>query len=180
MYVYLAGSIFYEGDKLRNRLWADKIRAAIPGIELYSPIENADINDKTKCANSIAIANGDNARLDRTDVLIACIDGDVIPSGTSAEIGKFHEKIIRQLPVDRPKYILGIGTDSREFYSTFSEEKIAAGRADIFENQFSYQNLYTIGLIKQGGKLVRTIDEAIKFLKKLADTVYANDFTHAI
>lgn len=180
MYVYLAGSIFYEGDKLRNRLWADKIRAAIPGIELYSPIENTDINDKTKCANSITIANGDNARLDRTDVLIACIDGDVIPSGTSAEIGKFHEKIMRQLPVDRPKYILGIGTDSREFYSTFSEEKIVAGRAGIFENQFSYQNLYTIGLIKQGGKLVRTIDEATKFLKELADTVYANDFTYAI
>ena len=180
MYVYLAGSIFYEGDKLRNRLWADKIRAAIPGIELYSPIENTDINDKTKCANSIAIANGDNARLDRTDVLIACIDGDVIPSGTSAEIGKFHEKIMRQSSADRPKYILGIGTDSREFYSTFSEEKIVAGRADIFENQFSYQNLYTIGLIKQGGKLVRTIDEATKFLKELADTVYANDFTHAI
>lgn len=180
MYVYLAGSIFYEGDKLRNRLWAERIRAAIPGIELYSPIENTEINDKTKCADSIAIANGDNARLDRTDVLIACIDGDVIPSGTSAEIGKFHEKIVGNAYATRPKFILGIGTDSREMCSTNNGEKIKAGCSGLFENQFSYQNLYTIGLIKQGGALVRTIDEAIKFLKELADTAYADDFAHAL
>lgn len=176
MKVYLAGSIFYEGDKLRNEKWADLIRNAIPGIDLYSPIENTDINDKTKCANSIDIANGDNARLDKTDVLIACIDGDVIPSGTSAEIGKFHEKIMQARRSDRPKHILGIGTDSREMYSTSNKAKIEAGTSALFENQFSYQNLYTVGLIKQGGVLVRTIDEAIKALMGWAETDYADDF----
>ena len=175
MRVYLAGSIFYEGDKLRNSLWADKIRAAIPGIELYSPIDNADINDKTKCADSIAIAEGDNARLDRTDILIACIDGDVIPSGTSAEIGKFHEKCMRQTYDVRKKHLIGIGTDSREMSSTHNEAKDAAGHNGVFENQYSYQNLYTIGLIKQAGHLVRTIDEAIEYLKQYKETEYANE-----
>lgn len=175
MKVYLAGSIFYEGDKLRNRLWADKIRAAIPGIELYSPIENTAINDKKLCANSIAIAQGDNARLDRTDVLIACIDGDVIPSGTSAEIGKFHEKIMRNEYSTRGKHIIGIGTDSREMSSTYSDDKNLCGANGVFENQYSYQNLYTIGLIKQAGVLVRSIDEAIKYLKELKETEYANE-----
>ena len=37
---YLAGSIFYEGDVLRNTAWAEKIRKAIPSIDLYSPIES--------------------------------------------------------------------------------------------------------------------------------------------
>jgi hypothetical protein len=44
-----------------------------------------------------------------TDVLIACIDGDVLPSGTCAEIGKFHEKVMR----GDNKYIIGICTDTR-------------------------------------------------------------------
>ena len=176
MKVYLAGSIFYEGDKLRNKLWAQLIRAAIPGIDLYSPIENTDINDKSKCADSIAIANGDNTRLDNTDVLIACIDGDVIPSGTSAEIGKFHEKIVGRTGNARPRHILGIGTDSREMSLTHNDAKDASGHNGVFENQYSYQNLYTIGLIKQGGVLVRTIDEAIKYLIEWADTDYATDF----
>lgn len=175
MRVYLAGSIFYEGDKLRNTLWAAQIRAAIPGIDLYSPIENTDINDKTKCADSIAIADGDNARLDQTDVLIACIDGDVIPSGTSAEIGKFHEKIMQQSYNVRGKHIIGIGTDSREMSSTHNAAKDESGHNGLFENQYSYQNLYTIGLIKQAGHLVRTIDEAIEYLKQYQETEYAND-----
>ena len=178
MRVYLAGSIFYEGDKLRHRLWADKIRAAIPGIELYSPIENTDINDKSKCADSIAIANGDNTRLDNTDVLIACIDGDVIPSGTSAEIGKFHEKIVGRTGDARPRHIIGIGTDSREMSLTHNDAKDASGHNGVFENQYSYQNLYTVGLIKQAGHLVRTIDEAIEYLKQYKKTEYANEGKH--
>ena len=117
MNAYLAGSIFYYGDVLRNTEWAKKIRDAIPNINLYSPIENTDINGaegKKKFAGSQEIANGDNIRLNNTDILIACIDGDVLPSGTSAEIGKFHEKIEN----GAHKYIIGICTDSRQCYLT--------------------------------------------------------------
>ena len=35
MRIYLAGSIFYYGDELRNREWAKKIREAIPNVDLY-------------------------------------------------------------------------------------------------------------------------------------------------
>lgn len=35
MNAYLAGSIFYYGDVLRNTEWAAKIRAAFPSINLY-------------------------------------------------------------------------------------------------------------------------------------------------
>ena len=98
MKVYLAGSIFYYGDVLRNTEWAQKLRAAFPNIDLYSPIENTDINGtegKRRFAGSREIADGDNARLDNTDILVACIDGDVLPSGTCAEIGVMRENIRR-------------------------------------------------------------------------------------
>lgn len=167
MKAYLAGSIFYYGDVLRNTEWAQKIREAVPGIDLYSPIENSAINGaegKKKFAGSNEIANGDNERLNNTDILIACIDGDVVPSGSSAEIGKFHEKIER----GDHKYIVGICTDNRQMYLTHSLEKDNGGAAALGEQQYSYQNLYVTGLIKQGGILVSNIDDAIDFIKEKA------------
>ena len=167
MNIYLAGSIFYYGDVLRNIEWAKKIRDTIPNVNLYSPIENTDINGaegKKKFAGSQEIANGDNIRLNNTDILIACIDGDVLPSGTCAEIGKFHEKIEN----GAHKYIIGICTDNRQCYLTHSEAKDAGGAAALGEQQYSYQNLYVTGLIKQGGVLVSNIDDAITALKEYA------------
>ena len=167
MNAYLAGSIFYYGDVLRNTEWAKKIRDAIPNINLYSPIENTDINGaegKKKFAGSKEIANGDNIRLNNTDILIACIDGDVLPSGTSAEIGKFHEKIEN----GAHKYIIGICTDNRQCYLTHSDAKNDGGASALGEQQYSYQNLYVTGLIKQGGILVSNIDDAITALKEYA------------
>lgn len=166
MKIYLAGSIFYYGDELRNREWAKQIREAIPNVDLYSPIENTDINGtegKKKFAGSKEIADGDNTRLDKTDILIACIDGDVLPSGTCAEIGVMREKIRR----GDHKYIVGICTDNRQMYLTHSQEKDEGGAASLGEQQYSYQNLYVTGLIKQSGILVSNIDEAIAFIKSV-------------
>ena len=166
MNIYLAGPIFFYGDYLRNIEWANKIRQAFPDAYLYSPVENTDINGvegKKKFAGSQEIANGDNIRLDMTDVLIACIDGDVLPSGTCAEIGKFHEKIMR----GDNKYIIGICTDTRQCYNTHSTAKDAGGAASLGEQQYSYQNLYVTGLIKQAGTLVYSIDEVINILKEI-------------
>ena len=165
MNVYLAGSIFYIGDDLRNRLWADKIRQSFPKVNLYSPIENQDINGKLgkrKFAGSREIANGDNARLDNTDILVACIDGDVLPSGTCAEIGVMREKIRR----GDHKYIIGIATDNREMSKTHSIAKDEGGASALCENQYCYQNLYVVGCIKESGILVDNIEDAIAFMKE--------------
>ena len=165
MKIYLAGSIFYYGDVLRNTEWAKKIRDAIPGVDLYSPIENTAINGaegKKKFAGSQEIANSDNARLDNTDILIACIDGDIIPAGTSAEIGVMREKIRR----GDHKYIIGVCTDNRQMFLTHSEEKNRGGASSLGEQQYSYQNLYVTGLIKQSGILVSNIEDAISFIKE--------------
>lgn len=167
MKAYLAGSIFYYGDYLRNTEWAAKIRAALPSIDLYSPIENTDINGvegKKKFAGSQEIAEADNLRLDKTDVLIACIDNDVIPAGTAAEIGVMREKIRR----GDHKFVIGICTDNRQCYLTHSEAKNNGGAASLGEQQYSYQNLYVTGLIKQSGFLVSNIEDAIEILCRIA------------
>lgn len=168
MRIYQAGPIFFYGDYLRNIEWAKKLREAFPDAYIYSPVENTEINGvegKKKFAGSQEIANGDNIRLDNTDVLIACIDGDVLPSGTCAEIGVFREKIRR----GDNKYIIGICTDTRQCYLTHSEAKDEGGRASLGEQQYSYQNLYVTGLIKQSGVLVSSIEEAIEELRRVYD-----------
>lgn len=168
MKIYLAGSIFYYGDYLRNKEWAKKIREAFPEVDLYSPIENTDINGiegKKKFAGSREIAKADNERLDNTDILIACLDNDVIPAGTCAEIGKFHEKIAR----GDNKFIVGICTDNRQCHLTHSEAKDNGGAASLGEQQYSYQNLYVTGLIKEYGVLVSNIEDAIKEIQKWLD-----------
>ena len=165
MKIYLAGPIFTYGDLLRNTEWAKKIRDALPGVDLYSPVENTDINGvegKKKFAGSKEVASADNQRLDFTDVLIACIDGDVLPAGTCAEIGKFHEKIAR----GDKKHIIGICTDTRQCFNTHSAAKDSGGAAELGEQQYSYQNIYVTGLIKQGGILVDNIEDAIDFIKE--------------
>ena len=163
---YLAGGIFCYGDLLRNTEWAAKLREAFPNMDLYSPVENTDINGvegKKKFADSRMIAKADNERLDRTDLLIACIDGDVLPAGTCAEIGKFHEKIAR----GDKKFIVGICTDNRQCALTHSEAKDAGGASALGEQQYSYQNLYVTGLIKEYGVLVADIDTAIWVIDKI-------------
>lgn len=166
MRIYLAGPIFFEADRLRNELWREMLKKEFPYAYIYDPLANTDINGvegKKKFAGSQEIANGDNIRLDNTDILIACIDGDVLPSGTCAEIGKFHEKIMR----GDNKYIIGICTDTRQCYLTHSDVKDAGGAASLGEQQYSYQNLYVTGLIKQAGTLVSSINEVIEILKQI-------------
>lgn len=164
MRIYLAGPIFCFGDKLRNDYFYEKLVEAFPNTEIYDPLRNTEINGvegKKKFGGSQEIANGDNARLDKTDVLVACIDGDVVPAGTAAEIGKFHEKIMR----GDEKFIAGICTDTRQCYLTHSAEKDAGGAASLGEQQYSYQNIYVTGLIKQAGILASNIEDAIKSIR---------------
>ena len=163
MNMYLAGSIFYYADELRNKEWAEKIRDTFPGVNLYSPIENTDINGaegKRKSATSIDI----------TYVLIVCLDGDVIPSGSSTEIGVMYEKIRR----GDHRYIVGITTDNRAAHKTISDAKVEAMKT-IGETQVPYINLYTVGCCKLGGIVVDNIEAAIEYIKSIAHE-YGQEF----
>ena len=87
-----------------------------------------------------------------------------MPAGTCAEIGIMREKVRR----GDHKYIIGICTDNRECSRTHSSAKDAGGAAGICEQQYSYQNLFVVGCIKESGILVNNIDDAISYMKELA------------
>ena len=189
--VYLAGSMFCEADRMYNAYLAEKIREAVGDyIDLYVPQENQSINDKTKCANSHDIFWGDYNRLQNCDIFIARIDGDIPPSGTSAEIGimsqrrqnwekqfqlfrsmnegDYTEEQDRRFFVRRQgeaPMIIGLCTDSRNPKRTYLEAKNELMKNEDYESQYCYFNLFTLGCIKVNGVLTTSVDELVNNLR---------------
>ena len=157
MKAYLANGLFSLGDRLVNEQLAVAIRDAISSIELYVPQENDAINDKTAYADSLAIAQADLEMLQKSDVLVAVLDGVEIDSGVAAEIGAFA-MLNRQ--------IIGVFTDVRQ-QGRDNMQKIEALVRDGIENQFVYRNLFVVGLIKRNGIITTSIEEAVKAIQKL-------------
>lgn len=156
MKAYLANGLFGMGDRLLNDLISSEIRKVINGIDLYVPQENAEINDKSRYADSITIAKADMDKLRESDFLIAVIDGVEIDSGVAAEIGAFYM-------MDKP--IFALYTDVRQ-EGRDNENKIQALVKDGTENQFAYRNLFVIGLIKASkGNIYSTVDRLVEGIK---------------
>lgn len=156
MKAYLANGLFGLGDRLLNELIAKEVRETFPELDLYVPQENGEINDKTAYANSIMIAQGDDAYLNESDFMIAVIDGVEIDSGVACEIGTFST-------LGRP--VFALCTDTRQ-QGTDNPKKIQALQENPLENQFVYRNLYVVGkILLSGGKVVSTIEDLIEEIK---------------
>ena len=137
---YLANGLFNESDRMYNHYLARNIRHTLnDDVDLYVPQENAEVNDKSLYANSMAIEKADTTKLLESDFLVAVIDGQDIDSGVSAEIGIFST-------TNKP--IFALYTDVRQ-QGRDNKSKIQALIDDGVENQFMYRNLYVIGLIKR-------------------------------
>lgn len=169
MKIYSAGGCFNRGDYLRSVEFHNALQEAFPSADIYSPILNTEINGvegKKKFADSVMIAEADNKRLDEADILVACIDGDIIGSGVSCEIGRFCTQMEYST---KPKHIIGICTDTRQCHLTHSKEKDEGGASGAGQSQYSYHNLYVTGMLNKYGVLVTTIDEVIDEIKKIGE-----------
>lgn len=152
--IYFGGPLFNEMEQMYNAHVVEKLRTEYGDkVDIYLPQENQEINDKSGFADSLAIAQGDNAYLEESDLLIAVLDGVTPDSGLSAELGYFYSK-------DRP--IIGLYTDVRQG-TDGNEEKIAA-LDEVAESQFSYINLYTVGLVKMRGEVLTSSDALVEKL----------------
>lgn len=170
MRIYLASQIFAECWRDYNEKIASRIEDTFPGVELYVPQRNKDINDKTKCATAEQITYGDfTQNLDHDDVVIAVVDGDTPGIGTTLEVGYFAR--ICQEEIEKfgstKKRIIALYTDSRECSKTFLPAKNEMLH-EVAECQYSYLNLLLVGAIKRYGTLCTTIDQVIDELKKVA------------
>ena len=142
--IYFGSPLFNEMEQMYNAYVVEQIREKYGDkVEIYLPQENASINDKSGFADSLAIANGDNAYLEEADLLIAVLDGVTPDSGLSAELGYFYS-------MNRP--ILGLYTDTRQ--GTHGNQEKMKALDEVAESQFSYINLYTVGLVKIRGEIL--------------------------
>lgn len=136
--VYFASPLFTEMEKDYNEKIVSKLRNEFgDDIDIYLPQENEAINDKSGYADSKMIAIADTKELVSSDLVIAVLDGITIDSGVASEIGIAYDKGID---------IIGIYTDSRQ--GTFGNQQKIDALDRVAESQFSYINLYTVGLIK--------------------------------
>ena len=157
--IYFGAPLFNEMEQMFNEYVVGKIRETYGDkVEVYLPQENASINDKSGFADSIAIAQGDNAYLEEADMLIAMLDGVTPDSGLSAELGYYYS-------LERP--ILGLYTDTRQ--GTHGNQQKIEALDKIAESQFSYINLYTVGLVKLRGEILNNSDKLIEKIGEFLD-----------
>lgn len=157
--IYFGAPLFNEMEQMYNEYVVGKIRETYGDkVEVYLPQENASINDKSGFADSIAIAQGDNAYLEEADMLIAMLDGVTPDSGLSAELGYYYS-------LERP--ILGLYTDTRQ--GTHGNQQKIEALDKIAESQFSYINLYTVGLVKLRGEILNNSDKLIEKIGEFLD-----------
>lgn len=157
MKIYLAAPLFSEAEQAYNEVLASKIRAVLPDAALYVPQEQAEINDKSKYADSVMIAQVDTNEVLASDLMIAVLDGISIDAGVAAEVGIAYAK-------DIP--MIGLYTDVRT-QGADVPEKLEALKT-LAESQFSYVNLYVVGLIKEKGQVVGSSDALAEALKAFA------------
>jgi len=150
--IYFGAPLFNEMEQMYNTYVVKKIREKYGDkVDIYLPQENDSINDKSGFADSLAIAQGDNEYLEKADLLIAVLDGVTPDSGLSAELGYFYS-------MDRP--ILGLYTDTRQ--GTHGNQQKIDALDEIAESQFSYINLYTVGLVKTRGEILNSSDKLVE------------------
>lgn len=160
--IYLANGLFGAGDRMINeKIYQEIKKLNIKDLDIYVPQHNEEINDKSKFSSSTDISKADSDELLESDILIAVLDGVEIDSGVAAEVGLFSSL---------SKTIIGLCTDIRaqkieEPNSKETLEKLSIITKDPMENQFLYRNLFVVGLIKQNGKIVGSIEELTKEIK---------------
>lgn len=155
MKIYFASPLFTQMELMFNEVVVKEIRRRYPEIEVYLPQEQGDINDKTAYADSMKIAKFDTDNLLESDLMIAVLDGQTIDAGVASEVGVAYQAGIP---------ILGYYSDSRQ--QGFDNKEKLDALSQIGESQFSYVNLYTVGLIKLNGTLVNSTDKLIEAIDR--------------
>lgn len=148
--IYFASPLFSEMERVYNENLVQSIREKYPDVEIYVPQEQGEINDKNAYADSVAIAKYDTDALLDSELMVAVLDGSTIDVGVATEIGVAYQAGIP---------IIGLYTDSRQ-QGAENKQKLAALQ-EVAESQFSYINLYTVGIIKMNGAIYSTSKDFI-------------------
>ena len=167
--IYFASPLFSDMERWFNTDIVDSLRYTLPeNVEIYLPQENEAINDKSGYANSVMIAEADTNELLESDFIVAVLDGATIDVGVASEIGVAYAKGIP---------VIGLYSDSRQ--GAFGNTNKINALEEVGESQFSYINLYTVGLVKSNGTLFKDVGDWFDYIvdeaKKLSEEKETND-----
>ncbi|MGX7091196.1 nucleoside 2-deoxyribosyltransferase [Hutsoniella sourekii] len=153
--IYLAAPLFAESERFYNQVLENELLARFGSqIDLFVPQNQGEINDKSNYADSKMIAELDTEAVLESKLLIAVLDGLAIDPGVASEIGIAYQAGIP---------IVGLYTDSRQ--AGYDNPKKLEALSELAESQFSYANLYTVGLIKLNGTVASSIEEMLEAVK---------------
>jgi nucleoside 2-deoxyribosyltransferase len=99
--VYLAAPLFSEAELDFNRMLRDQIKMS--GFNVFLPQEDSN-NVKDRDDRQSIIFSKNEAAIEKSDIIVAVVDGADVDSGTAWEIGYAYA---------RGKPILGLRTDFR-------------------------------------------------------------------
>ncbi|CAM3160974.1 nucleoside 2-deoxyribosyltransferase [Streptobacillus felis] len=143
MKVYLAGSLFNEGEVAQRLKEGKLLRENFPNIDLFNPIEQPFNENKQSLPTPIDIYDGDANAVINSDIVILDMTNE--DPGVMVELG---------LAIAHNKKIIAINSDIR---------LKSANKYDIP----SYaMNHFVLGGILKYGVLVYSFQEAIEELKK--------------
>lgn len=167
--IYFASPLFSDMERWFNADIVDSLRYSLPeNVEIYLPQENEAINDKSGYANSVMIAEADTNELLSSDFIVAVLDGATTDVGVASEIGVAYAKGIP---------VIGLYSDSRQ--GAFGNTNKINALEEVGESQFSYINLYTVGLVKSNGVLFKDVGDWFSYIvdeaKKLSEEKETND-----
>ena len=169
---YIGGSLFTD-KQIKQRLYEEeKLKETLKKVDIYNPITNDEINDKTKEPTSQDIFLQDTREILSSDVITA--DLDDIDIGLAAELGitymanYMREKIIECLGSD------DVERDLRNLLKEIPEKTVYATCSDIRQdtpNEIGAykswgQNQFLVGCVELIGKIFRHFDDVIEHIKE--------------
>jgi len=165
--IYFASPLFNEMEQSFNKKVVGELREKFANegrddVTIYLPQE-ADINDKSKSSDSFSIYEADVNQLEKSDILIANLDGQTVDNGVATEVGYFARMVEEGSQVKR---IVGLYTDVRQ--GDITKEKID-GLEQVGESQFSYVNLFTVGAVKKHGEIAQSTEELVEATQRAVD-----------
>lgn len=172
--VYVGGSLFTDKQITQRIREEELLKENFKNIDIYNPITNDEINDKTKQPTAKDIFLQDTTKIIGSDIITA--DLDDIDEGLAMELGvaygvnyvlnTIENLIYNNRKIDRDSF--------RKILNSIPYKKILATYSDIRQDTKNEngiyksvgKNQYVIGGIELMGKIHRHFEDVIKNLKE--------------
>lgn len=179
MKFYVAGSLFKDKERLQRMKEGDLLNQWFPEAEVYNPVNNDKINDKTKNPTAQEIFMGDTKEIIKSDTITADLD-DSNDMGVAMELGVCYG-INHMLDVIKKYAPLSVYDKIREqipykhVYATYSDvRQDTKGEEGIYKSVGN--NMYLFGGVEEMGNIYRHFNDALNDIMTYNSEKYLNEY----